>query len=107
MVSKCCSAIESAEKNAERDRGQRRKIRIAARDNGTLRHQFFRVIDHLPGEILDRECLTSVVDVLITEQLHVVACPQGVQTSGGTELVPTASFPCSETTVILTLPFWI
>jgi hypothetical protein len=57
-------------KNTERDRGQRRKIRIAARDNGTPRHRFFRVIDHLPGEILDREFLTSVVHVLITEQLH-------------------------------------
>ena len=28
------------------------------------------MIDHLPGEILDREFLTSVVRVLITEQLH-------------------------------------
>ena len=28
------------------------------------------MIDHLPGEILDRECLMSVVQVLITEQLH-------------------------------------
>jgi hypothetical protein len=63
------------QKNTERDRGQRRKIRIAARDNGTLRHQFFRVIDHLPGEILDREFLTSVVRVLITEQLHRIVPP--------------------------------
>jgi hypothetical protein len=74
MVSKCCSAIESAERiqNVIGDSGEKSGSQP---DNGTLRHQFFRVIDHLPGEILDREFLTSVVRVLITEQLHRIVPP--------------------------------